>query len=244
MLNEFILLTWQNNSNKHCPTQQSVQSIAKKMGNKESRNKVQPKRIVDKSELTNEDSTEVVPKYTCPELVVNETTSLYEACKHGYFDVVCLILEKEANVDVNFQDKNGWSSLMFASKGGHTSIVRNLLKHDICIDLQDKNGNTALIIACREGKGDVIELLLQNGANVNQSDGEGATALHTACSKGDLESVKLLMVYNPDVSLLTISKESPLDIAKREKNVKIMMENEANFNSTHKSVAATPSKYL
>lgn len=217
------------------------------MGNKEStktRNRVYPKkqskpRMLDDLELLKEnveDSTEVVPKKVS---LCHETISLNVACREGYFQVACLILEKEENVDVNFQDKDGWSPLMLASKGGHKDIVGILLKHNVCLDLQGKDGNTCLIIACGEGNSDIIELLLQNGASVNLPNDEGETALHIACSMGYLECVKVLMVHNPDTTLLTKSMESPLDIAKKENHLEIvtaLIENETVVHSSQEEV--------
>jgi hypothetical protein len=48
------------------------------------------------------------------------------------------------------QDKNGWTSLHFASRSGRTEVVRILLEHGCDLEVVDKEGRTALDVVRRQ----------------------------------------------------------------------------------------------
>ena len=79
------------------------------------------------------------------------------ACQNGHIDVVKILLENEAQV--NLQEKNGLSSLMLASQNGHDDVVRLLLENKAQVDLQNINGWTSSMAASHNGHVDVTNLL-------------------------------------------------------------------------------------
>lgn len=88
----------------------------------------------------------------------------------GLFKATCLndisgvkkLIEYASNELVNGQSRNGWTSLMWASKNGQTPIVKLFLQHPgIDVNVQDKAGRTALMYAASEsGREEIIELIL------------------------------------------------------------------------------------
>ena len=122
---------------------------------------------------------------------------LYDACKKGALAEVCTALEVDG-VDVNYRcdaDK-GQTSLIIASRNGHTKVVSLLLQADgILVNLGAKSSNfTALFIASQEGHVDVVRLLLGvEGVEVNQANNNGSTALIFASQEGHVEVVRLLL---------------------------------------------------
>lgn len=61
--------------------------------------------------------------------------------------------------------------ISFPFKGGHTEIVKLLIKHpDIQIDLADKEQRTALRAASWSGHEDILKALITAGADVNSVD--------------------------------------------------------------------------
>ncbi|XP_043227480.1 KN motif and ankyrin repeat domain-containing protein 3-like [Amphibalanus amphitrite] len=85
-------------------------------------------------------------------------TALMLAVSHGRLDMVNLLLE--AGADINIQDEDGSTSLMCASEHGHAAIVRVLLAHPECdTQLTDNDGCTALQVAMEAGHRDVGLLL-------------------------------------------------------------------------------------
>ena len=70
-------------------------------------------------------------------------------------------------LDVNIQDKDGWSPLHFAAQSQSEEVTTLLLNAGANIEAQDRHGNTALsrAVFCCRGDGKVIELLRSHGAN-------------------------------------------------------------------------------
>jgi hypothetical protein len=66
-------------------------------------------------------------------------------------------------VEINVQDKNGWTALISAAKSGYTGIVDLLLQHpDIDINVQDTHKWTALTWAVDGGHAETVRRLLDN----------------------------------------------------------------------------------
>uniref|UniRef100_A0A1X7TU83 Ion transport domain-containing protein n=1 Tax=Amphimedon queenslandica TaxID=400682 RepID=A0A1X7TU83_AMPQE len=103
--------------------------------------------------------------------------------------------------DINLTDTCNCTALHIACEGGHTLVVKLLLKHGADANLTNDNGRTALSMACEEGHTQVVELLLEHGADINLTDNLKHTALHIACTNGHAEIVDLLLKYEADVNL-------------------------------------------
>ena len=65
---------------------------------------------------------------------------------------------------------DGRSSLMLASRSGHTEIVQLLLEARADKDFTDNRGITGLMLACQQGHVEVVSLLLESGANKALAD--------------------------------------------------------------------------
>ena len=76
-----------------------------------------------------------------------------------------LLLESGAQIDL--QDKDGMSALMFAAKRGIFDMAKMLLEKGAQIDLQDKSGRSAIMIASEYQHWDVGKLLIERGAEVD-----------------------------------------------------------------------------
>jgi ankyrin repeat protein len=124
----------------------------------------------------------------------NRNTAIIYASCNDHLGIVKDLL-KQKDIDVNFQEIEGWTSLMYASLNGNIHIVRELLKHkDINLNLQNTNGETALILASNNGELDIVRALLGcKTIDVNHEDEFGNTALIVACNNGDLEIVQAML---------------------------------------------------
>jgi len=92
---------------------------------------------------------------------------------------VRVLLEYEA--DPNIQDKyNGYTSLIMASRKGHTDIVRVLTEHKADLNIQNYGGNTALLFACAIGHTDIVRLLVDYNADPKIRNKDGKTAFDVA----------------------------------------------------------------
>ena len=117
-------------------------------------------------------------------------TALMWASLRGHFDVVRLLLEK--NADVNARDDNGETALLSASGKGGIDVVRLLLEKGADVHARDKNGRSALMTPSWLGQTDVVRLLLEKGIDVNAADKNGRTALMWASEQGHTEVAELL----------------------------------------------------
>ena len=78
-------------------------------------------------------------------------------CFKGSISIVKILIENGA--EVNAQNYNGATALIYASTFGHTEIVKYLLANNADKNLTDNRGNTALKHAVMQGNTAVIALL-------------------------------------------------------------------------------------
>ena len=133
------------------------------------------------------------------------TELLIEQCKkvNPDMDLVRDLFEY-AVLDVNQQDKDGYTALMWASRMGRTEIVKGLLERpEIRVNLQDSVGETALIYASWNKHTEIVKLLLERPEiDVNVQNRWGITALILALEEGYTEIVNLIQShpnFNPDL---------------------------------------------
>jgi ankyrin repeat protein len=138
--------------------------------------------------------------------------SLQSAAAHGQANVVSMILDLGA--DVNVLGSEGNRALDISCLKGDAAITRILLERGANPSLRNKAGSFPLHDAALSGNKQVIELLLAHGADLNAVDTESAsTPLHYAASFGRLEAVKALVQHGADVSLKTAGGLIPIQLA-------------------------------
>ena len=115
------------------------------------------------------------------------------ACELAYEDVVRVLLEKGADVQVS--NSVGQTPLMIAATNGHAAIAKLLLDHGAVVDEQDALGRTPLILATMSDHTDVMEVLLSDGANIHHVDVEGNNAMAAAKGLNAVESLAWLELY-------------------------------------------------
>lgn len=111
-------------------------------------------------------------------------TPIHIASKYGRFEILRLILDSGATVNVrtyNFLQ----SALHLACLNAKTRIVKELLKCGNCdVDIQDAEGCTPLHYAVGVNNMKIINILIKNGANVNVKNTKGNSPYEEAkCSK-------------------------------------------------------------
>eukprot|EP00439_Symbiodinium_sp_Y106_P066772 s742_g10.t3 len=129
--------------------------------------------------------------------------SLTHASRRGNVDLVQVLLEARADVDMRIRD---FTALMEASLYSRVDVVRVLLKAGADKDATDRDGTTALMLASMTGHAEIVHMLLQAGADRNLVSKDGTTAMMEATSWGHIEVRGLCQLFSdepePDGGLL------------------------------------------
>lgn len=107
----------------------------------------------------------------------------------------------DAGVNVNAFLANGANALIFASKNGHTRVVRLLLERGADPSTKSRTGKYAgmsmplhaLALAAEHGHLEIVRMLIRAGAQVNHSMTYNQDALCAAASGGHTEVVRELL---------------------------------------------------
>ena len=125
-----------------------------------------------------------------------------------------------ADVNVKYEDLNGWAPLIFAALGGHREITELLIDSGAEVNAKSYNDGWApLHGAAQNGHKEIAELLVAVGADVNAM-GRMGTPLHYAAARGRNKIVELLIAKGADVNILNDFGKTPLDIALPQKQTR------------------------
>ena len=123
-------------------------------------------------------------------------TALHLAAYHGHLEVVQVLLEFHA--EVNIVDNRCRTALGYAAERGWTEIVKLLLQANA--DMRLERGGTTLELAALLGKADVVLLLLDSEAEITMV--ERQRAIIDATERGYFEIAKSLAGDDSDINLV------------------------------------------
>jgi len=123
--------------------------------------------------------------------------SIHEVCRKGNVDGLLKLLK--TNCDIDIQNINGDTGLMYACANNHREIVSILLKAKCNVNKTNCIGDTCLIEACRRGNKDIVSMLLRNNCNIDWPNKFWSTAFIQACRKGKKDIVLMLLKKNCDI---------------------------------------------
>ncbi|MEN8225662.1 MAG: ankyrin repeat domain-containing protein [Bacteroidota bacterium] len=127
-------------------------------------------------------------------------------------NVECIDLLLNHGVDINIQDDNGMTPLLFALSRRNLASL-HLIDKGADINLRSNNGWSPIHMAIAARSQDVAIRLLEMGANVNMSLESGATPLHSAVSFGNIGVVKTLIERGAKIDAVTDHGEQALSWA-------------------------------
>ena len=123
-------------------------------------------------------------------------TTLIEAAGHGRVEIVKLLIDRGA--DVNLKGEAWYGPLHAAAYGGHVEVVKLLL--DNGADVNIFNHDKPLHYAAKNGHIEVAEMLIAHGADINARGMSKQTPLGTAVSNRQEEMVEYLLSKGADVN--------------------------------------------
>jgi hypothetical protein len=100
------------------------------------------------------------------------TSLLGYACSNGKEDIVKMLLEKGADVNLEI----GRPAIIGAAIGGNSNILEIIINKGADVNSRDERGMTALMCAARGNRTQIVKILLANGADASLKDIEGRTA--------------------------------------------------------------------
>jgi ankyrin repeat protein len=160
-------------------------------------------------------------------------TEIHHATLRGYSEIVKKLIEKKVNL--NEQDNDGYTALVYAANNSSNEILKLLLEagaNKALVDPQYKA--TPLLTAVSNGNLEGCKLLLEAGASVNTCNKYYLSPLEVAASNGFVDIAKLLVKYDADVKHEDINNRSAIDYAK-EKQYKDIIDLLAKHNAVCKT---------
>ncbi|XP_022102945.1 protein fem-1 homolog C-like [Acanthaster planci] len=149
--------------------------------------------------------------------VVEKTTPLIAASRHGHLNVVNYFLEEcKADVEqvgsVTFDGETieGAPALWCAAAAGHFATVQSLMRHGARVNQTTFSNSTPLRAACFDGHFDIVRHLVQHGADIELANRHGHTCLMISCYKGHYDIAEYLLSLHADVNRKSIRGNTAL----------------------------------
>jgi len=120
------------------------------------------------------------------------------------------VISKE---EIDFQDENGDSALLWAVQMEREDLVNLLLERGANVNTQTKCFWTALMFSCLVGTMSIARQLIDKGASINHTDSFGVSALLIATSRGHSNLTELLLEHAADPYALLKCGVKPIDAA-------------------------------
>lgn len=139
---------------------------------------------------------------------IDGMTVLHACCKHGFSEVVTVLLGKGAEVDV--EDAQGRTPLHLTALYGHAKTMNLLLEKKADIHLLDHDGCSALHHAASYGHTGCCSILLKAGSDPDLTDFKGKTALRIASQYAHFAAARVLVEGGANVDLADAKGVSPL----------------------------------
>ena len=169
-------------------------------------------------------------------------TPLHLAAANGHLDIVKILLENSADIDLvddHIMDgtKLNRTALHRSICFGHKEVASLLIERGADVNQRDADGFAPLDMAILCDRGDIAETLIQNGADINAADKIGYTALHFAI-EDNIKLVNLLIKHGASVNVGDNNLLRPLHLSAKMGHTEItqiLIDNGANVNAKNVS---------
>lgn len=135
---------------------------------------------------------------------------LWCAAANNHLNVVVLLVERGANVDV-IVPHTGETPLRAACFAKNLDIVKYLIEKKADVEIADNSKFTCLMLASRTDSLDIVKYLVKVAlADVNRKDINGTTALLCAAESNTLDSVTFLLKWGAKLDVVDLFGNTPL----------------------------------
>jgi ankyrin repeat protein len=119
--------------------------------------------------------------------------------------------------------EGGLTALHFAIMFNKLQAMQYLLDKGANINALDQEDQAPLTLAIKQNNMTMVCVLLRKGANINHKDDLGRSALHFSAMYGRLNILYMLLsLEKADINTRTNLGETPLFIAQRNGNIKVI----------------------
>ena len=129
-----------------------------------------------------------------------DCNTMWAVSRRGDEQVMQMLINAGADVNVSAQEGLFGSVLQAASFGGHEKVVKMLIDAGAHINAQGGECGSALQAASHGGHEKVVEMLIERGADVNAQGGRYGNALQAASLRGHGKVVKMLLERGANVN--------------------------------------------
>uniref|UniRef100_A0ABM0LU22 Uncharacterized protein LOC100376500 n=1 Tax=Saccoglossus kowalevskii TaxID=10224 RepID=A0ABM0LU22_SACKO len=151
----------------------------------------------------------------------NGWSPLLVASEQGHIDIVKILLQHNARVDVF--DEHGKAALHLAAENGHVEVADILLWHKAFVNAKSKLGVTPLHLGAQNGYNKLIKLLIEtHNATIDALSLAKQTPLHMAAQNGQLEVCETLLKMKADSNATDIHGQTPLHLAAENDHAEIV----------------------
>lgn len=125
-----------------------------------------------------------------------EVSFLQTAVVSNYVDVVEVLLKHKRDL-IGLDETLKMTSMCFAVQKGYLDIADVLLQYGARVEYQERQ-YSPLHVACIAGNVEAVRFLLKNGANVDICGNDNMTLLHHFVRKAQGDMIKVLLEYGAD----------------------------------------------
>lgn len=158
---------------------------------------------------------------------------LINACRNGKYKEVELLLKQNVNVNykannVNYKGNDQWTALHFASRYGHTKIVKLLLANNASVNAQTILQDTALHWSSHANADkiiilDIVKMLIDAGADITLMNSDGETPEQYARYQNRNDIADYIIQYKPK-TLSEIDTALKEKLSESEQKIKVCNE--------------------
>ena len=123
-----------------------------------------------------------------------------------------LSLQKKSYININHQDKNGYTALHYACDEGNLKIVEVLLNANCNPNIKNNLNQTPIHLSAQRGYFDITKKLIDSGAKLDVEDSENNYPIHYICKNNYVELLKYILTKSPIINCKNKFGKTPKDL--------------------------------